>query len=141
MSHTLRAAAVVFVLASALAVGAAEGPATNAPAPPANTNNAAAIAPADIASQVEVTMTTLQNLNAGLEIDQTSQTVEGELPALISLVDSKLDDTASDLAGHPTLPRLHRLEDEWSKFHDELSKWKRDLTKRAQKLGELTARL
>jgi small-conductance mechanosensitive channel len=122
-------------------VGAAEAPLTNAPAPPANTNAAAAIAPADIASQAEAAMTTLQNLDAGLEIDQTSQTVEGELPALISLVDGKLDDTANDLAGHPTLPRLHRLENEWSKFHDDLSKWKRDLTKRAQELGEQTARL
>lgn len=143
MSYTLRAVAVIFVFCSALAIGAlaAEAPSTNAPAPPATTNNAAAIAPADIASQAEAAMTTLENLNAGLEIDQTSQTVEGELPALISLVDGKLDDTASDLAGHPALPRLRRLETEWNKFHDDLSKWKRNLTKRAQELSEQIIRL
>src|SRR5215471_1928169 len=94
---------------------------TNSPAPSASTNDATAIAAPDIASQAEATMSTLENLTASLEIDRTSQTVQGELPALISLVEGKLDDTANDLASHPTLPRLHRLETEWSDFHDELN--------------------
>jgi potassium efflux system protein len=136
MSNSLRAIAAVFLFCFGPATGAraAEASSTNAPAP-ANTNNASAIAPADIASQAEATMATLENLNASLDIDQTSQTVEGELPALISLVDGKLDDTANDLSGHPTLPRLRRLAGEWNAFHDDLSRWKRSLVKRAQELG------
>lgn len=143
MSYTGKCIAVIFALCSAIAVRAlaAEPPSTNAPAPPANTNSTAAIAPADIALQAEATMTTLENLNTGLEIDQTSETVEGELAALISLVGSKLDDTANDLAGHPALPRLHRLETEWNAFHDDLSKWKRSLAKRAQELSDQITRL
>jgi small-conductance mechanosensitive channel len=142
MSYFLRVIVVTLLFSSALAIGAPalQTPSTNAPAP-ANTNNAAAIAPADIASQAESAMATLENLNVTLEIDQTSQTVEGELPAIISLVDSKFDDTANDLSGHPALPRLHRLAGEWNDFHDDLNKWKRSLAKRAQEIGGQIARL
>jgi potassium efflux system protein len=99
---------------------------------PASTN-------AEIASQAEATVGTLENLNASLEIDQTSRTVGGELPALISLIEGKFDDTANDLSRQPTLQRLHRFGGEWNEFHDELSRWKRDLAKRAQELqGQIT---
>jgi small-conductance mechanosensitive channel len=132
--------ALGFALVSCALVAAPAPPAsTNAP-PPASTN-AVAIAPADIASEAEATMATLENLNASLEIDQTSQTVGGELPSLISLIEGKFDDTANDLSRQPTLQRLHRLEDEWNALHDELNRWKRDLAKRAQELGGQIARL
>jgi small-conductance mechanosensitive channel len=143
MSYTLRNIAVIFLFSFVVAIGA---PApqiapTNAPAPPATTNNASPIAPADIASQAEAAISMLENLNTSLEIDRTGQTIEGELPALISLVDGKLDDTANDPARRPTLPRLHRLEADWNEFHDELNNWKRSLAKRAQELGGGIARL
>jgi small-conductance mechanosensitive channel len=140
----LAAGLVLFVSTALLAAPAPQSTGaatTNSPALSTSTNDATAIAPPDIASQAEATISTLQNLNASLEIDRTSQTVEGELPALISLVEGKLDDTANDLASHPTLPRLHRLETEWSDFHDELYRWKHDLAKRAQEIGEQIARL
>src|SRR6266850_1317894 len=94
----------VFFVSCALRAAPAPPAPTNAPPSP-NTNNAAAIAPANIASQAEATMATLENLNASLEIDQTSQTIGGQLPALISLISGKLDDTANDLSRQPTLPR------------------------------------
>jgi small-conductance mechanosensitive channel len=120
---------------------AAPAPAASTTAPPsANTNNAA-IAPADIASQAEATVATLENLNAGLEIDQTSRTIGGELPGLISLIEGKFDDTANDLSRQPTLQRLRRLESEWNELEGELSRWKRNLAKRAQELGVQITRL
>jgi small-conductance mechanosensitive channel len=116
-------------------------PSTNAPSSPAATNSAAAIAPAEIASQAEAAMATLQNLEASLDVDQTSQTVEGQLPALVSLINDKLDDTTNDLARHPTLPRLHRLSSEWAEFRDELNGWKRSLAKRGQELSQQISQL
>lgn len=117
-------------------------PSTNNPSPTASTTtNAAAIAPADIASQVESTMATVENLEASLDVDQTSQGVEGELPALTFLIEGKLDDTTNDLSRRPTLPRLHRLSGEWIEFRDELSGWRRNLAKRAQGLSQQISRL
>jgi potassium efflux system protein len=132
---------VTFLLSPlAPAAPAPQAPSTNTP-PAVNTNTAAAIAPADIASQAETTLVSLEDLNAGLEVDQTSQAISGDLPALISRIDSKLEDTSNDLSRNPPLPRLHRLENEWNELHDELSRWKRSLAKRAQELGGQIARL
>jgi Small-conductance mechanosensitive channel len=83
----------------------------------------------------------LENLNAGLEIDQTSQSIGRELPALISIISGKLDDTANDLSRQPSLQRLRRLESEWNDLDGELSRWKRNLAKRAQELGAQITRL
>jgi small-conductance mechanosensitive channel len=130
----------VFFVLCALRAAQAPPASTNAPPPP-STNTVAAIAPADIASQAEATVGTLENLNASLEIDQTSRTVGEELPSVISLIEGKFDDTANDLSRQPTLQRLHRFEDEWNALHDELSRWKRDLAKRAQELSGQIARL
>jgi potassium-dependent mechanosensitive channel len=121
----------------------------SAPAPPASTNgpptpastNSVALAPADIASQAEATLANLEDLNATLNVDQSSQSINSELPPLISLIAGKLDDTASDLSRQPALPRLHRLESEWNDLHNDLSRWKRNLAKRAQELGTQIARL
>jgi len=86
-------------------------------------------------------MDTLENLETTLDEDQTSQTVQGELPALTSLMGGKLDDTTNDLSRHPTLPRLHRLSSEWNEFHDQLNGWKRSLARRAQELGQQISQL
>jgi len=86
-------------------------------------------------------MANLENLNAGLEIDQTSQSIGGELPALISIIAGKLDDTANDLSRQPTLQRLRRFESEWNNLDAELSRWKRNLARRAQELGGQITRL
>lgn len=136
-------ALALFFSAVLVAAAAAPGTAsTNNPSPPANAaTNAAAIAPADIASQVESTTATVENLEASLEVDETSHAVEGELPALISVIQGKLDDTTNDLSRHPTLPRLHRLSSEWTELRDELSGWKRNLTKRAQELSQQISQL
>jgi len=131
--------ASLFSCALAIAAPAPQASATNLPA--VNTNAATAIAPADIASQAEATLAILEDLNATLDVDQSSQTINRELPTLISLIAGKLDDTASDLSRQPALPRLHRLESEWNDLHDELSRWKRNLAKRAQELGGQIARL
>src|SRR5262249_48954827 len=89
----------------------------------------------------EATMATLENLTAGLEIDQTGRSIGGELPGLISLIEGKFDDTANDLSRQPTLQRLRRLESEWNDLDGELSRWKRNLAKRAQELGGQINRL
>jgi small-conductance mechanosensitive channel len=138
------AAALIFFSTLASAAPApqpAPGASTNAPPPPANTNAASAIAPADIAPQAETALATLEALNTSLDVDQTSQTISGDLPALISLIDGRLEDTSNDLSRQPTLPRLRRLENEWNALHDELSRWKRSLAKRGQELGGQIARL
>src|SRR5262245_41536501 len=85
--HRWLAAGFVFFVSCALMAAPAVPASTNAP--PTGTNSVAAIAPAEIASQAEATVGTLENLNASLEIDQTSRTVGGELPALISLIEGK----------------------------------------------------
>src|SRR4051812_1209333 len=100
------AIALFFSAALTIAAPAPPVPSTNAPSPPAGTN---AIAPAEIASQAEAVAATLENLEASLDVDETSHTIEGELPAFISLIQGKLDDTTNDLGRHLTLPRLHRL--------------------------------
>jgi small-conductance mechanosensitive channel len=135
----LKVGLAFFVCGTLYAAPAPPAP-TNAPPSPASTNSAA-IAPADIASHAEATIATLENLNASLELDQTSQTIGGELSALISLIAGKLEDATNDLSRQPALPRLHRLESEWNDLHDELSRWKRNLAKRAQELGSQIARL
>jgi hypothetical protein len=75
---------LVFFVSWSLRAAQVSPASTNAPSSP-NTNNAA-IAPADIASQAEATMATLENLKVGLEIDQTSRSIGGELPGLISII-------------------------------------------------------
>jgi small-conductance mechanosensitive channel len=134
------AVGLALFISSTLHAAPAPPASTNAPAPPASTNSAA-IAPADIASQAEATLANLEDLNASLNVDQSSQSINNELPALISLIAGKLDDTASDLSRQPALPRLHRLESEWNDLHSDLSRWKRNLAKRAQELGTQIARL
>jgi potassium-dependent mechanosensitive channel len=132
----------VFFACCALQAAAPAPASTNAPPPAASTNtNAAAIAPADIASQAEATFAALEDLNSSLDLDQKSQAISGNLPTLISLIAGKLEDTANDLSRQSTLPRLHRLESEWNDLHDNLSRWKRSLAKRAQELGGQIARL
>lgn len=138
------AVATALYVSAVLTIAAPEpsaAPSTNAPGPPASTNNPAVIAPADIASQAEATMATVEDLDTSLDVDETGHTVEGELPTLTSLVQGKLDDTTNDLSAHPTLPRLHRLASEWDEFRTELSGWKRSLAKRAQELGQQLSRL
>src|SRR6267378_4322178 len=78
----------VFFVSCALRAAPAV-PASTPPPPPPSTNTVAAIAPADIASQAEATVGTLENLNASLEIDQTGRTVSGGLPSVISLIEGK----------------------------------------------------
>lgn len=136
------ASAWFFSAVLAAAAVAPGTPSTNNPSPPLTAaTNAAAIAPADIASQVESTTATVENLEASLDVDETSHAVEGELPALISVIQGKLDDTTNDLSRHPTLPRLHRLSSEWTELRDELTGWKRNLTKRAQELSQQISQL
>ena len=134
------AVALALFVCCALHAAPATPASTNAP-PAAPSTNSVAVAPADIASQAEATLATLEDLNATFDVDQSNHSISGELTNLVSVIAGKLDDTASDLSRQPALARLHRLESEWNNLRDELSRWKRNLARRAQEMGGQIARL
>src|SRR5258708_1148320 len=119
--------------------GAAPG--NNAPPARAAATNATAISLAEIATQAEEASANLETIETDLSADRTTRTIEPDLPVITSEISSRLEENSRMLARNPSLQSLRRLEGEWQEIRDELSGWKRSLTKRETQIAAETTRL
>jgi len=92
------------------------------------------ISRAEVPTRAEADQTGLQTIEADLAADQTTRAVETELPSLVADASARLEETSRILASNPSLYTLRKQSSEWENFREELSGWKKSLTRRATQL-------
>ena len=90
------------------------------------------IPPAELASQGESTVGSVQSIETGLSTDQITATVEKRLPQLTSEIQLRGTEMGKFLAGSVPLELLHSMEIVLQRYRDQLSSWNHDLTERAK---------
>ncbi len=112
-------------------------PATNAPAatPPAK-----AFATGDVVAQAQAAMTWLQNLQNGLDPDQTLQEVNDDLPKLTAKIDG-LTAQVPQSGVAPSLSSLQTAQFNWQTLSDSLANEQKNLSTRVGELDDLLAEL
>jgi potassium efflux system protein len=134
-------AAFLFCNAGAAAAAPGPAPATNNAPGGAAATNATAIPLAEIATQAESASANLQTIEADLSSDQTTRTVQQDLPVITPEINARLEENSKILARSPSLDRLRRLESEWQQLREQLSTWKRTLARRESQLDAQAAHL
>jgi potassium efflux system protein len=89
---------------------------------------------AEVATQAEADTASLREMQIDSASDQTTATIETELPALTREIDARLAENSGVLSGTPSLETLSTLEAGWQKVNDNLTAWERDLTASANQL-------
>ena len=108
-------------------------------APPAT--NAAAIPMREVALQAETAFATLRSLDDYLAPDPAVEAITNELPVLTAELNARVEESSRILASSPSLESLRRLSREWGGVREELTAWKKVLTRQAAQLEEEMARL
>ena len=99
------------------------------------------IALAEIASQSESTLRTVQSIEATLSTDPITATVEKRLPTLTREIELRGTEMAKFLGESVPLELLHSMEIVLQRYRDQLSSWNRDLTERSRILEDQIAQL
>src|ERR1035437_6543654 len=103
--------------------------------------NVAAIPLAEGAAQAEAPFATLQSIGGNLSGDETTATIQQDLPVLTRESSARLEESSKTLGSSPSRQTLRRLNREWQAVRDELADWKRSLTKRVTQVDDDRARL
>jgi small-conductance mechanosensitive channel len=123
-------------LSEAIARGQQVSPAQTTPSP-----SPTPIPLAEIASQAESTLRSVQSIEATLSTDPTTATVEKRLPALTREIELRGAEMAKFLGGSVPLELLHSMEIVLQRYRDQLSTWNRDLMERSKILDAQIAQL
>ncbi len=119
----------------------AASPAPSAEASPIATAVPTPIPLAEMIEQAEIASANLRNIEADLASDQTTLTVEAELPVLMQEIGTRLEENEKTLISRPSLETLKDLETEWKALTEKLTVWRRDLRTRATSLDREATRL
>ena len=100
-----------------------------------------AITLADAVTRAESTTASLLDMQSNLASDQTTATIDTELPGLAREIDAHLVEDSPVLARVPSLETLSTMEADWQRFNDQLTAWQSDLTVSAVQLDKMISDL
>lgn len=114
---------------------------TNNPASGAAATNVVPIPLAEVAARAESAAANLRSVEGESSSGRITSLVQADLPIIAPEIDARLDETSKIFSSNPSIPYLRHLANEWEAFHEELSGWQRDLTKRAAQFEDQINRL
>jgi potassium efflux system protein len=135
----------LFIMMASAGVVLGEGPSSPAPAQSSLPNPPAAgerdpgaptapFAPIESATHAESMSISLRGIEADLNNDPVTSSIESQLKILTTEIDARMDESLKLLASNPSLQLLGTQEQEWSGIERELDQWTQSLQRRTDQL-------